>query len=284
MNGRRLLLSAAAALITVAASARAEAPEWLARAEALPDPAKIQQVRPFTASYRVTWSGIIAARAEIECTLPPDTGQVRTQLKTSTAGLARSLWQMDTVHTAIADRRTIRPIRIDETDKRETKEIDSRVEFPPGEAIRWTRTIPTDSGAPSPGEEQPKFKPKRFEYPNLLDMHTALLNLRNVPLAAGESHTVLVMTVTSPYLVTIKVAGREKVELKSGKRAAIKCSVSLGKISKEGQLQPQKKFKAATVWISDDPDHTLLKVEAKVFVGTVLLELEHITFTDHPQP
>ena len=274
MNRWRGFLCAAACLAagTVVAANPAG---WLSKVETPPDAAHVTPPRPFTAGYRGTWAGLTAARAEVECTLPPNApSEVQSVLKTSTAGLTRSLWQMDAVHTAVADRRTLRPLRIDETDKREAKEIKTHIDFPPGAAVRVTRTW--RAGEPPPSA----VKPKRFEYPDLLDMNTALLNLRSVPLAAGESHVTLVMTATNPYVVTLKVLGRETIEVKAGKRPAIKCSVALQKVGKDGELQAQKKFKSAAAWISDDADHVLLKVEAKIFIGSVVLELERLAFTD----
>lgn len=263
-----------AAAVLLAGLARAEPPRWLSQVEPPPDPATLVAPRPFKAVYRLTWGGLTAARAQVACTLPEDGATIRTALKTATVGLTRSLWQMDAEHVALADRAAQRPILIEETDRREEKDITSRVDFTPEGATRSTRT--TYKGKSS--TPAPKSKPKTFLYPNMLDMHSALLHLRGVPLANGQSHVVLVMTVTNPYLVTLKALGRETLDIKAGKRPAIRCALTLGKISKDGQLIPQKKFKAATVWISDDPERTLLKAEVKVFVGTVTMELESLEF------
>lgn len=271
------LLCIVAAAIWSAGFATAEPPSWLSQVEPPPDPAKLANPRPFRATYRLTWGDVTAARAQVSCTLPDDGATIRTTLKTSTIGLTRSLWQMDAEHVALADRAGQRPILIEETDKREEKDITSRVDFTADGA---TRTVHVDYKDKSAAAAAPKSKPKAFLYPNMLDTHSALLHLRAVPLADGESHEVLVMTVTNPYLVTLKALDREIITIKAGKRPAIRCSLTLGKISKDGQLTPQKKFKSATVWISDDPDRTLLKAEAKIFVGTVTMELESIEFQD----
>lgn len=269
------LCVAAAILLVGAALADPPLPAWLSQVEPPPDPAKLTTPKPFKATYRLTWGDLTAARAQVNCTLSDDGQTIRTTLKTSTAGLTRTLWQMDAEHVALADRAAQRPILIEETDKREEKDITSRVDFTPEGATRTVHTNYKDkSSSPAPG----KSKPKTFLYPNMLDTHSALLHLRAVPLANGESHEVLVMTVTNPYLVTIKALDRETLDIKAGKRPAIRCSLTLGKISKDGDLTPQKKFKSATVWISDDPERTLLKAEAKIFVGTVTMELESIEF------
>lgn len=273
------LCVAAAILLAGIAGAEPPPPKWLNRVEPPPDPATLTDPRPFKAVYRLTWGSLTAARAEANCTLPDDGATIRTTLKTATVGVTRSLWQMDAEHVALADRATQRPILIEEVDKREQKDITSRVDFTPDGATRSVRTTYKDA---SPTPAPSKGKPKTFLYPNMLDMHSALLHLRGVPLANGQSHVVLIMTVTNPYLVTLKALGRETLEIKAGKRAAIRCSLALGKISKNGELLPQKKFKSATVWISDDAERTLLRAEVKIFVGTVTMELESIQFQAAP--
>ena len=56
----------------------------------------------------------------------------------------------------------------------------------------------------------------------------------------------------------------------------------LEKIRKDGALEPRKGFKSARAWISDDPNRLLVKAESEVFVGTVELELEQVTYNDGP--
>jgi len=43
-------------------------------------------------------------------------------------------------------------------------------------------------------------------------------------------------------------------------------------------LQPHRKFRRATIWVSDDTDRILLRIEAQVFVGTVFAELQSVRF------
>ena len=72
--------------------------------------------------------------------------------------------------------------------------------------------------------------------------------------------------------------GRSQVRVRAGEFPAIECSVALEKINKYGELEPRKGFKSAHAWLSDDADRLLIKVEAQVFVGSVTLELEKVSF------
>src|SRR5204863_464618 len=80
---------------------------------------------------------------------------------------------------------------------------------------------------------------------------------------------------TDPYLATVTVLGRERVTIPAGTYNAIKFDLQLNRI-KDGQLQPHRKFRRANVWLSDDPDRLLLKIEAQVFIGSVFCELHSV--------
>jgi Protein of unknown function (DUF3108) len=52
----------------------------------------------------------------------------------------------------------------------------------------------------------------------------------------------------------------------------------LKKLGKNLELEPHRKFRRATVWISDDSDRIILRIEAQVFIGTVFAELQSAHF------
>jgi len=47
-------------------------------------------------------------------------------------------------------------------------------------------------------------------------------------------------------------------------------------------LEPHRKFRRGTIWVSDDAERLLLRIEAQVFVGTVFAELQSVHF-DSPR-
>jgi hypothetical protein len=49
-------------------------------------------------------------------------------------------------------------------------------------------------------------------------------------------------------------------------------------LGKKLELEPHRKFRRATVWISDDANRIPLRIEAQIFVGTVFAELEAVHF------
>jgi hypothetical protein len=68
----------------------------------------------------------------------------------------------------------------------------------------------------------------------------------------------------------------------AGSYNAIKLDLQLKRIGKHLQLEPHRKFRHATIWVSDDGERLLLRIEAQVFVGTVFAELQSMRF-DNPK-
>jgi hypothetical protein len=54
--------------------------------------------------------------------------------------------------------------------------------------------------------------------------------------------------------------------------------LQLNKIGKNLELEPHRKFRRATIWLSDDADRIILRIEAQIFVGTVFAELQSVRF------
>ena len=68
----------------------------------------------------------------------------------------------------------------------------------------------------------------------------------------------------------------------AGTYNAIKLDLQLKRINKHLELEPHRKFRRATIWVSDDADRLLLRIEAQIFVGTVFAELQSAHF-DSPR-
>jgi hypothetical protein len=117
-------------------------------------------------------------------------------------------------------------------------------------------------------------KTRQFNFPNLFDLHSAMLYLRSQPLKDRSVQRIVVYPATTAYLATITVLGREKISVRAGAYNAIKIDLQLNKLGKNLELEPHRKFRRANVWISDDADRVVLRIEAQIFVGTVFAELQ----------
>lgn len=246
-------------------------PSWLSRVNAGPA-GNFPPPRSFTARYRITWSDVEAGQVEAKCFSPEGGTDIHTSIKATTTGGARLLYKLDATGTCVADRRTLRPVRFEQRQDASGKHSYTQVEFTPSEAVR-------SNADPAVTPADPKKSiPRHFPYPGMFDMHSALLYLRSLPLTDGDEKTFPVMASNTPYLVTIKVLGHERVKTRAGDYPAVRCSLSLQKINKRGELEIHKSFKSARAWVSDDADRLLLKIETEVFVGSVNLELDKVTY------
>jgi hypothetical protein len=224
--------------------------------------------RSLVASYHFGWAGFTAATAEVHFTRGP-ADHFQLDGVGHTIGLVRSLWKMDVSHHAVADAVRLRPIEVEQVENVRGKKIVTQLAFTPSGVTRVRSESKHDKAT---------SKTKQFNFPNLFDLHSSLLYLRSQPLRERSIHRIVVYPANSAYLATITVLGREKISVNAGTFNAIKLDLQLNKIGKTGGLEPHRKFRRATIWISDDADRLLLRIEAQIFVGTVFAELESARF------
>jgi hypothetical protein len=225
--------------------------------------------RPLVATYNFGWNDLVAATGEIQF----DSSDARLQFQGvgQTVGIVRSLWKFDVHHRAVADALTLRPIQMHQVEERRGKTVIDDLIFKP-DGVERTR---------SDTKSKKTSTPKTFSFPGgVFDMHSALLYLRSQPLREGDVYRLVVYPATSPYLATLTVADRSSITIAAGTYQAIKLDVALNRIGKKRELEPHKKFRRAGVWVSDDSDRLLLRVEAAIFVGTVFAELQSVRFRD----
>jgi hypothetical protein len=233
-----------------------------------PQPGKFAPPRPYKSVYRFGWGGITAAQANFDFAKGPR-GQYQVSMTTQTTGFVRSLWKMDSQHTACCTASTLRPIHLQQTEVYKSKTETTKTDFSAEGARRTTQVTPS---------KEPPDKEHRFKCPNVFDLQTALLFVRSQRLQQGDVYRLVVFPSKAAYLAEIEVVGREKLKVPAGSYDAIKCQLRLQGITKHLELEPHKKFKRAFVWVSDDRDRLMLKIEAEIFVGSVWTELQSVEF------
>ena len=253
-------------IATVGVSPTSSAANWQSTLTKNP-PGNFPELRPLWANYRFGWGGITAATGDVHFTKPSPT-RYQVDGAGHTIGFVRVLWKMDTTHRATTDAETLRPIETRQTEAYRKKTVVTHLNFT-NSGVKRARTDDPRTG---------KVKTKEFNFPNLFDLNSAALYLRSQPLKDGNVYRVVIYPATSAYLATLTVTGREKVTVHTGTYDAIKIDLHLDKIGKNSELEPHKKFKRATLWVSDDSDRLLLRIEAQIFVGTVFAELQSVRF------
>ncbi len=231
-------------------------------------PGNFPELRPARAHYNFGWNGVTAATAELRFSRTAE-GLLQLEATGRTEGLARKLWKFEVEHRSTAEPRTLRPIQVREVERARNKRLTTEITFTPQGAT--SRRLEEKNG-------QSKDKTRSFTLPDTMSLSSALLYLRSKPLAQGAVERVVVYPQTTGYLCTVTVLGREQITVPLGTFPAIKVDVQLQKINDQHVLQPHKKFKQATAWLSDDNDRLILRAESQIFLGTVFLELQSVQF------
>jgi len=258
-----------AAFVLPLAAVRAD---WRADAASLsagpfpPPPGKVD------ARYIFGWSGLQAAAADVR--LECGAGGIWTAaVRGGTTGAARKLWKLDADFTSEVAGQGWRSIYCTLTEKYQRYRVTETSEFRPG-GVRSRRESTREGASP------PKWM--NFYVKGLRDMAGALLLARSQPLDNGDRLSLAVFPGEWMYLVRIKVLGREKLRWQDRKRDVIRCSVEIDWIDKDYTLKPHKKFHRGTVWVSDDELRMPLRVEVKVFIGSVFAELVEVKTAPAP--
>ncbi|MFL6531045.1 MAG: DUF3108 domain-containing protein [Chthoniobacterales bacterium] len=267
----RLLLLSLVTVSGVIASPRARAAGWEATVAPFA-PGNFPEPRSVRAQYVFGWSGLTAAKAELHFYRADDRFVLDGSAETIGAG--RGLWPFEVQHNSTTDARTLRPIHVKEVETRRSKKFDSELNFT-AERVTSHRIETRDA--------KTKASDRTFEFPNAMSLNSALLYLRSKALADGSVERIVVYPGRTPYLCTVSILGREPFSGPTGTHDAIKLDVRLSKIENNHELKPHKKFKRATVWISNDQDRLILRIEAQIFLGTVFAELQSVQFENAKQ-
>jgi hypothetical protein len=220
------------------------------------------------AHYKFGWSAFTAAEATFDYT-KAKAGVMRMEVGTKSIGFVRTLWRMDAQHVAQMQSGTLRPVSVRQTETYRNQTVKSKLDFTPTGVTRLRETNPND-GKPA--------KPKTFDYPNLFDLNSALHWVRSQKLAGGDSYKIVVYPSTAAYLAQIDVRERQKISVGGKTWNAIKLDLKLWKINDTFELEPHAKFKNASIWVSDDANRMLLKIDAEIFVGSVWAELDRVDY------
>jgi hypothetical protein len=229
------------------------------------------EMGPLRASYRFGWSGLTAATGDVHFTKPSE-NKFQLDGTGRTIGFVRALWKLDASYQAIASAETLRPIETQQIENYRSKKIVTHLTFTNNGVTR----------ARTEGKGAAASKTRQFNFPNLFDLFSAMLYLRSQPLKERTVYRVVAYPATNAYLAAVTVVGREKISVHAGSYSAIKLDLRLKRIGKQRQLEPHRKFRGATIWVSDDPERLLLRIEAQIFVGTVFAELQSVSF-DNPK-
>lgn len=127
----------------------------------------------------------------------------------------------------------------------------------------------------------PEEKPwKVIRLPGVRDLFAAMLLVRSQALHDGDRLLLTIFPDQNPYLVDLRVEGRDILRICGKKFRAVRFNIGIRKVVTEGpdigRLTPHNKFRSGRVWMSDDERRIPLRAEVDVFIGSVFAELAGI--------
>ncbi len=236
------------------------------------NPGPVPLVRPFSGEFRFGWSDIEAARARAKFTDAGD--EVQMEVEGGTSGLARALWKIDATHSATIRKDGLQSVAFRQVETYAKKTVTTQAVFQADGLWRQRDVVPDPNGP---------AKWKRIKVEPIRDIVAAMLFIRSQPLADKDKVGVIAFPGDDAYLAEIEVIGREEITVAGNSRRVIKLEFQINKVTRNSdkktyRLEPHKKFKHGTAWVSDDDDRIPLRVEVNIFIGYVFGELASVSF------
>ncbi len=217
-----------------------------------------------TLDMQVSWKGMLnAGRLRIEFA-PKDAekpGLFVVRSSAASTGPASVLFPYQSHFWSELDPSSLKPrfFHAVETDHRETVTTNARHYKDRVETWEITQALHNKTA--------PVHSKRVFHHAPVFDIFSAMLHVRGQKLEAGDAITLVIQPFDNPYLLRVKVLGREI----HCDRKTIRLSVGMRKIDRKTlELRPYKKMKGdATLWLSDDEDRIPVELRAAVFIGDV---------------
>ncbi|MCU0750619.1 MAG: DUF3108 domain-containing protein [Akkermansiaceae bacterium] len=243
-------------------TAAAAPPEWAAELTSAA-PGTHTPLPPCVIDMQLSWKGTVNSgklRMEFAPKDVKKSGALVVRSSASSLGAAASLFPYQNNFWSELDPATFKPrfFHATESDRKETVTTTTRHFANRVECRENTRLLKS-------GKET--SKDRSFTYSPVFDIFSAMLHIRSQKLAEGDRITLVVHPFDKPYLLRVKVLGREN----HLGRATIRLKVGMRKINPlTMELMPYKKLKSdAILWLSDDKDRIPVEFRAAVFIGDV---------------
>ncbi len=260
------LLPALAILLTGSTMIIAAEPAWKYELSST-EPGPHQVLMPGTLEYEVSWKGIVQSgkvTMEIGKAGAHKPGTVIVQSTASSMGLAAAIFPYRGRSWTEVRADSLKPTHFSSWEHHQAETVHTINQFLAKRVI--SKEITREGKPPRESVEQ-----QEFPHGPAFEISSALLHIRSQRLRDGDRMSLLVHPFNSPYLLRVKVLGRE---LHMG-RNCIKLSVEMRKIDrKTQQLKPYKKLKKpAHLWLSDDAQRLPVELRADAFIGDIRASL-----------
>lgn len=217
---------------------------------------------PHVLEYRVAWNGIPAARATVEITPGELAGldSLVVEVRARTNAFVDLFWAFrGTARTTLlADGLTPLHFVFDR-------------EMAGTSYVTWIDF--EQHGARSVYIKGGRRREFELDDTGIVDPITAAFRARLSGAKPGDFIRYDVWTGDSRYSVQFEVKGPERIDVPAGRFTALQVVPEVWKLKPEKAPQLDTRWDRATIWVTDDPLHTLLRIRSELFFGALSLDL-----------
>lgn len=221
------------------------------------------ELTPGTYKYWIGWQGIPAAEASVE--VVQEGLNIRTKIKAVTVGLAAVFYDLDFNSDTLISGIDLTPIKSVLDTKENSKRKIFDLNFLPSNEIETTYT--------KVGKEPPvtsKFNPENFT----LDPISASFLARSLDWKIGDAKQFDIFNGQTRYLIGLTVVDFAEMKVDGVMR---KVMVVDPKVTNLSNPTKAAKFRGGKLYVSADPARDIVRLESKVFVGSVSAKMESFT-------
>lgn len=219
-------------------------------------------LRPARYQYDVTWQGIAVGSAKVSVEpvevkdhkKPKDIIQISAEAKS--AKLVDVFYKLRHHSQSQVSKVGFQPVKFETWQTENSKIKKAEVEFSNGGRIK--------SYAAKDGkiEREHNFVSENFT----LDPISAAFFARSIPMEIGTKASFDIFNGKHRYLITFDVVALEDIQIMGKSRKAFKSIPSVKKLT---DTEGETRLTTAAIWIAADETRDVLKLESKVFVGSV---------------
>src|ERR1700687_519361 len=213
--------------------------------------------------YRLSWNGIPAASATVNVSRD-ETGHAphyRVEAAVRTSWLVDWLWRVGGRVASGFTARAMAPPGV--RDDREVNDEHSVTN------VAFDATIAHATGT---YDHRGQTKVVDISEPGVVDPITAIFRALSEPVHIGDTLRYEVFTGEARYRVEFTITGEEGVTVAAGTFKAWKIEPHVWKLG----AGADKRLRRATIWVSQEPARTLLRIRSEVFIGAVNCDLQRV--------
>ncbi len=214
--------------------------------------------------YNVKWQGILVGSSKVSVQMDSDLYNVTATAKS--AKVIRLFYSLNHLSQSIFQSKDLKPLSFYSVQTENSKTKSREVKFNKNgdiEAKLWKKDL-------AKPEEEINFHSGNATF----DPLSAAFLARSLAISGNEELSFDVFNGKHRFLITFKIEGKENIKVAGIKREAYKVVPTVKKLT---DSEGEKRLHSATIWVSTDDKHDVLRLESKVLIGSVSAELVKFT-------